>query len=194
MTRPTSFARPRLGLAALLVVAAGVAAACGAQATPSGAPSGSPAVTPTPAPSAPATPAPTPDPTATPAPSIPGQTVVDLDVALDHEVSVVVDDLTGKLAKASTGRAGDGMSVRWFDSEVVNVDDDSLRVTWVGLPRAEQIKLSITEKNGSFVLTFEQAAPPANSDATGYDRVLILDFETLVRSEEIEVVFVEAAA
>lgn len=187
MTRSTSFSRPRLGLAALLVVAAVVAAACGAPATP---PSGSP----TPAPSAPATPAPTPDPTGTPAPSIPGQTVVDLDVALEHEVSVVVDDLTGTLAKASTGRAGDGMSVRWFDSEVVNVDDDSLRVTWVGLPRAEQIRLSITERNGSFVLTFEQAAPPANSDATGYDRVLILDFETLVRSEDVEVVFVEAAA
>ena len=35
---------------------------------------------------------------------------------------------------ASSGHAGDGMSVRWHDVQVENVDDSTLRITWVCLP------------------------------------------------------------
>lgn len=171
------------GLLVALALAA-VVAACsgGAPASPS------PNPTAKPSPTAPATPAP-----ATPAPSgSPTAGVVDLDVATDHDVSVVIDDRGGVIVKAASGRAGDGMSVKWGDYEVVNLDADTVRVTWVGLPRDEQLKLVVSESGDGYELAFEQAAPPANSDAIGHDRVLVLDFEAPVRAEDVEVSFSEA--
>jgi hypothetical protein len=96
--------------------------------------------------------------------------------------------------KVVSVQAGDGMTVRWFDAEVVNLDEDSIRVTWVGLPRDEQLKLSISEQDGKLVLAFEQAAPPANSDATGFDRVLVIDFDAPVSADDVKVTFAEARA
>lgn len=178
-------ASPRLaGPAAIALLAiAAVVAACGsgAPASPSPNPSAKPS------PSAPASPAPSEQPSGTP-----GTGVVELDVATDHDVTVVIDDRGGAIVKAATGRAGDGMSVRWGNYEVVNVDADTIRVTWVGLPRDEQIKLVVSEAGDGYALAFEQAAPPANSDATGHDRVLVLDFESPVNAEDVTVSFSQA--
>lgn len=145
-----------------------------------------------PSPSAPASPVPSGSPVASPSPSEPGAIVVDLDVVTGHDVSVVVDDKSGKGVKFASGRGGDGMSVRWGDSKVENVDADTIRVTWVGLPRDEELKLTVSGDSAALELAFEQAAPPADSDAIGHDRVLVIDFAEPVNAEDVEVSFSEA--
>ena len=175
-------------LAVLVVVAGG---ALGRAADPDPTPSDRPSTPPSVAPSAPSSPQPTVEPTDDPAD---GPISVDLDNLTDHDVSVVIDDETGILDGAVSGKPGDGMSVRWFDVKVENLDSTTLRVVWVGLPRDEQVQLSISEDDGTYRLGFVQAAPPANSDALGYDRILILRFGTDVNADDVKVTFEEAAA
>ena len=179
-------------LAVLVVVAGG---ALGRAAEPSPAPSDRPSTPPTVAPSAPASPQPTVEPTAEPTDDpTDGPITVDLDNLTDHDVSVVIDDETGILDGAASGKPGDGMSVRWLDVKVENLDWTTLRVVWVGLPRDEHVQLSISEDDGTYRLGFVQAAPPANSDAVGYDRILVLRFDTDVTADDVEVTFEGAAA
>ena len=130
-------------------------------------------------------------PTVAPSPSTPvdGDVVVELDIATDHDVSVVVDDATGRIVAVRSGRAGDGMSVRWFDVKVENVDATTIRITWVGLPVDEEIALTVTESDGSIALDFAQAGPPAYSDAVGFDRVLEIEFDAAVDAADVEVTF-----
>ena len=117
-----------LAAVAILVLVAG--GAFGRGADPSPAPSSSPSSGPS-APSAPSTPQPTVEPTDEPSG---GPVDVDLENLTDHDVSVVVDDETGTLAGATSGKPGDGMSVRWFDSKVENLDGwDSLPCTFAGI-------------------------------------------------------------
>ena len=85
---------------------------------------------------------PTPAPTPTPPPSVPGS--VDLDNASGHDVSILIHDQVGDLVDAESGKPGDGMSVRWHDSIVENVDAGSIRVTWVGLPGDDVADLGIS--------------------------------------------------
>jgi hypothetical protein len=172
-----------IGLVALLAAACSVVGA-GDLPTPTDPP---PSPVPTQAPGG--------DPTTPPSPTpdVPGPVIVDLDIADEHDVSVYVDNDTGYPIRVSSGRAGDGMSVRWFDAEVVNVDESTLRVTWVGLPRDEQVRLTVSFDNGPLLLAFDQDAPPANSDATGYDRVLVLSFDTPVSADEVIFTFTQGA-
>jgi hypothetical protein len=170
----------------LLVVALlFVVAACGAVGASQPSPS-APVPSPTdPADEAPSVPAETPAAT-------PGSDAIDLDVADPHQVSVVISDPDGLVSGAGSGRAGDGMSVRWGDVQVENVDDDTLRVTWVGLPVDAEIRLAVGREGDAVSLAFTQPAPPANSDATGFDRVLVLDFATPVRGEDVTASFATA--
>jgi hypothetical protein len=173
-----------LAMSAVLVIVAG--GVFGRGVDPSPAPSDAP---PNP-PSMPSSPQPTVVPTDDPAD---GPIIVDLDSLTDHDVSVVIDDATGTLDGAVSGQPGDGMSVRWLDVKVENLDSKTLRVVWVGLPRDEQVQLSIAGDDGSYRLDFVQAAPPANSDAVGYDRILVLSFDTDVAADDVDVTFTEAA-
>ena len=142
-----------------------------------------------------ATPVATPTIAPTPAPArptaVPSESPTDGDIAVPlknltgDDVSVVIHDKTGALDVASSGTPGDGMSVRWFDVKVENIDDDTLRIVWVGLPRDEIVELAITETDGTIRLAFVQDAPPPDSDALGFDRVLELSFDGPVRSEEV---------
>ena len=158
---------------------------------------------PSPSPSAPSTPAPT-QPPASPAPSQPpaptqppvddpvdGEKEVQLDVADPNVVYVGVKDFTGQLVDATSGRAGDGMSVRWSELKVVNLDDDTQRLTWVGLPNDDPIKVVIAhfdgDPDGAPSIVLFRYAPPPNSDALGYDRVLDLHFEAPIRAEDFDV-------
>jgi hypothetical protein len=77
------------------------------------------------------------------------------------------------------------MSVRWFDVKVENIDADTLRIVWVGLPRDELVRLTVSSVDGQFRLHFVQDTPPANSDALGFDRILELSFDQPVRSEDV---------
>ncbi len=137
---------------------------------------------------------PSPQPTVVPSPPAGGLVTVDLDVATDHDVSVVIDDATGTIVKAASGRPGDGMSVRWFDSLVETVDAQSISVTWVGLPGDEQLELRVVERDGAINLDFLQGAPPAYSDATGFDRVLVITFDRPVDPADVVVTFTEATS
>jgi len=174
-----------LAMSAVLVIVAG--GVFGRGVDPSPAPSDAPANPP----SMPSSPQPTVVPTDDPGD---GPIVLDLDNLTDHDVSVVIDDATGTLDGAVSGQPGDGMSVRWLDVKVENLDSKTLRVVWVGLPRHEQVQLSIAGDDGSYRLDFVQAAPPANSDAVGYDRILVLSFDTDVAADDVDVTFKEAAA
>jgi hypothetical protein len=172
-----------LAVAAVLVLVAGGAFGRGVDPSPSPSAPSTPGTPSTPQPSvqpsAPSTPKPT------EAPSD-GPVKVDLDNETEHDVSVVIDDETGSLVGAVSGQPGDGMSVRWFDSIVENLDAKTLRVVWVGLPRDEELNLSITGKPGAYQLRLVQDAPPANSDAVGFDRILVLSFDTPVSAADIE--------
>ena len=199
MNRSSNISRVALPVAALfavlavLVVVAG--GALGRSADPSPTASDRPSTPPSAAPSAPSSPQPTVEPTAQPSDDpADGPITVDLDNLTDHDVSVVIDDETGILDGAVSGKPGDGMSVRWFDVKVENLDSATLRVVWVGLPRDEQVELSISEDDGKYHLGFVQAAPPANSDAVGYDRILVLRFDTDVNADDVKVTFEESAA
>lgn len=142
-----------------------------------------------PGPSAPPSAAPTPKPTPTPTPE-PNETPdgifnLDLDTVDDHDVTIVVDDTTGTVVKVSSGSPRDGMSVRWFDMLVENLDATTLRLTWVGLPVDETVRLFVSEEDGKLRLQFAQAAPPINSDAMGYDRILVVKFDGPVSADDV---------
>jgi hypothetical protein len=176
-------------IAVVAVVASGALGRAGnlPQPTPSPSPSGSPTSTPAPTPTA----EPSAEPSDEPAD---GVFDVDLDTVDDHDVSVVVDDATGSIVKVSSGSPVDGMSVRWSDMKIENVDATTLRLTWVGLPLDEQINLFVADVDGKLSLRFVQAAPPPYSDAMGYDRILVVTFDGPVSADHVEFSFEEASA
>jgi hypothetical protein len=171
-----------LAVVAVLILVAGGALGRGADPTPdrSPAPSVAPSVRPTPT----ATPSPTIKPTDGPSD---GPFKVELENLTDNDVAVIIDDESGTLTGAASGIPGDGMSVRWFDVLVENLDAETVRVVWVGLPRDEELTLSIAAEDGKYRLILTQAAPPANSDALGFDRILDLRFESPVAASDVHV-------
>lgn len=50
------------------------------------------------------------------------------------------------------------MSVRCAQSIVENVDDDTIRLTWVGLPQDDIVEMVVTEVGGRVVIAIDQAA------------------------------------
>jgi hypothetical protein len=173
------------GVASAIALAAFVAVACtGAAAEPSPSPSAPPVVSPSPDPSVEPSPQPSPDPS-----EAPQDLVVDLDTLARHDVSVVIDDQIDVVAGASSGKPGDGMSVRWFDAIVASLDDRTIAVTWVGLPVDELVGLQVTEYEGGIRLHFDESNPPLYSDAVGFDRVLVLEFGEPVGPDDVAVTF-----
>jgi hypothetical protein len=193
---PTGIAAPNLlifaaALVALVaiagcslgVVAAGASGAPDAPA-PIATPARAPALTPVPnGPSdVPPTGVPQPSPAATPlVPSTPQPGGVDgivipLDVFLPHDVQLAISDREGLIDQASSGQAADGMSVGWGQAIVRNAGPRTLEVTWTGIPRDELVTLVARSDGDRMLLRFGQEAPPANSDAMGADRIVVLTF------------------
>jgi hypothetical protein len=144
-----------------------------------------------PSPSSPA-PVVTPGPIATPVPSpVPSQPAADPDVIvledpLGHDVSVALDDDSGRVARARSGHPGDGMSVRWYAVKVSLVDDDTVRLTWVGLPGDVEIGVAVGEDGeGRLRIAITQPIPPRDSDALGVDRILELDLDGTVSADDV---------
>jgi hypothetical protein len=195
MPRSTLFPRNILPVAAVLAVVAVLILVAGGVlgrgADPSPERSPAPSIAPTVRPSATPSPSPTLKPTDGPSD---GPFKVELENLTDHDVAVVIDDETGTLTGAASGIPGDGMSVRWFDVRVENLDAETIRVVWVGLPRDEELTLSISADDGTYQLVVVQAAPPANSDAVGFDRILDLRFESPVAASDVNVTIEEAPA
>jgi hypothetical protein len=179
-----SLALPVSAIVLGLLVVAGVAGGALGRGADMGSPS--PSVNPsTPPSSAPSTP-PSAEPSVAPSEDpADGSVVVKLDIATAHDVSVVIDDETGDLVKASSGRAGDGMSVRWYTMQVENVDAETLRVTWSGYSVDDELELRVHEVDGKVALSLVQAGPLPNTDALGADRVLILEFDGPVSADDV---------
>ena len=152
-------------------------------ALPSAPPSTAPTHAPTPAPTTAPTPAPTTPPST--APGAGGSLSVDLENATGHKVSILIHDETGKVAGAVSGKPGDGMSARWHDAVVKNLDDHSIAITWAALPGDDVADLGIASNGGAYHLTMVQRGPMPYSDAMGEDRVLVLIFDAPVAAKNV---------
>ncbi len=86
-------------------------------------------------------------------------------------------DATGTVTAVTSGRTGDGMSVRWGDVIVQNVSSTVVRVTWVCLGQDDTIRIALVEDRDGYARSIDQKAPPANSDAIGFDRVIDIEFD-----------------
>lgn len=174
-----------IALAAVAVVAAIAFGALRAPADPGkDAPSPSPSapiVSPTPKPSAPPVVNPTPKPSD---PVVPEP--IDLDHPGGQKVAAIVTDESGRLVRATTGHPVSGMSVRWFEVKVENVDADTLRLTWVALPIADYVKVRISETDAGLGIVVLQPLPYENTDALGQDLVLVLDFDEAIDAADVE--------
>ena len=116
-----------------------------------------------------------------------GSLTVDLATESGHGVTLKIHDETGKVAKAVSGTPGDGMSIRWHDADVQNVDARTIAIKFAGFPRDEIVDLGIDAKNGQYLLTFVQAAPYPHTDAMGEDRIVVLTFEAPVSANDVVV-------
>ena len=151
---------------------------------------------------------PTPQPTATPtepAPTAPAPTVapsvvvptpqvglgpIRLAPASGSDVTVSIYDPAKLLNGAVAEQAEATMSVRWFEAILDATGPNSVRVTWVGFARDEEVRLEVGRTAaGKVVLHFVQQAPPPNSDGEGEDRILNLRFDEPVEPGDIEVTF-----
>jgi hypothetical protein len=170
-----------VALVLLVTVVAG--AVLGGSVTPNPGPSASPTLPPSAEPSEePISPPPSAEPSTPPA----GRFEVDLRNSSGHDLSIVIEDQTGLVVEAISGFPGDGMSVRWFDVAIENVDDRTVQITWAGLPGDGQAQLNVSRlEDGAFRLRFVQPVPPPNSDAMGEDRVLVLAFAEPVEAHQL---------
>jgi hypothetical protein len=150
-----------------------------------------PGATPSPGPSERPTAAPTSSPTLPPSERPGGQPgddlVVDLNNITGHEVTARITDESGALVGAASGTPGDGMSVRWYEAIVENVDDRTLRIVWVMLPMDGEVGVAITTAGDSVALRLVQPQPPDQSDAIGFDRVLVLRFNRPIAAGSVAV-------
>lgn len=144
----------------------------------------SPVASPTARPSAAPSAAPSISPSAAPND---GSLTVSLASASGHDVTLKIHDESGKVAKAVSGAPGDGMSIRWHDADVQNVDARTIAIKFAGFPRDEVVDLGIDAKGGQYLLTFVQAAPYPHTDAMGEDRIVILTFDAPVSANDVVV-------
>lgn len=173
-------------VAAVLVSRPAVAAPPAPSAPAAPSVSADPGRGPSPSPSAPAGPSnlPTASPTSVPSS---GPVAIKLQNATNHDVSLKIQNPDAVLTDARSGKPGDGMSVRWHDSLVVNLDDDTIEVTFVGLPQDEIVDLVVTSSGDGIHLTLVQTGPMPLSDAMGEDRVLVLSFADPVAAHDVSV-------
>jgi hypothetical protein len=184
-----------VAFALIVVLAAFAAVSAGGSPAPSDRPEPTPTVAPSPVPTdAPApTPVPTPEPTDAPeAPGDPlGEGIV-LDVADDHEVIVVIANASDTVTGARSGKAAEGMSVRWGDVAVENIDEDTLRRTWSSWLVDETITVAVAAQGDELLVTLTQKMPYENTDAMGGDRVLEIDLAQPFDADDVTAEFVAA--
>jgi hypothetical protein len=155
---------------------------------PSPVPSRAPVVTPSPAPVVTPGPVVTPEPVAIPEPTdgdddaIP--LTVDLETADGHDVYVDIIDRFGLLEAAASGHPGDGMSVEPYTLEIENLDERTLKLTWVDFGIDNALALHFFQDGK--VLVMVQPEPDGDVDAIGFDRELILTFEQPISADDIE--------
>lgn len=205
--RPATLSIVGLAIAAAAVVAvaanpgrAGAAPGASASATPTASASAvpprsthapTPASTPssTPAPVI-ATLAPTEDPSVDPSDG--GQDAIPMNLDLEtfdgHAVSLDIVDRTGSIMSATSGRPGDGASVEAYTVEVVNVDDRTIRLTWIDYPIDNRLALFVDQVDGRVQLLLVQPEPSGATDSIGFDRQLNLTFDHAVDASTVRAI------
>ena len=152
------------------------------------APSRAPVVTPTPAPIVTPGPVVEPDPVANPEPTDGGDDAMPLTVDLEttdgHDVYVDIVDRYGLLESAESGHPAEGMSVEPFTLEIENLDERTLKLTWVDFGIDNALELHFFQEGKVFVMV--QPDPDGDVDAMGFDRELILTFEEPISADDIE--------
>lgn len=174
---PATFSRRLVATTAGIIALAVLLAVLGSAALGrSGAPSASP--TPSPSPTAPIS---------SPEPSAPTDRPVVIEDPTGHDITVDVDDRSGAVTGVTSSRPTVGMSVRWSESIVENVDDRTIRITWAGYPRDEAVAMIVDEDPSGFSIRIGQGMPYPNTDAMGQDRILVIAFEEPVDAADVAV-------
>ena len=201
--RPATLSIVGLAIAAAAVVAvaanpgpAGAAPGASANASPTALASAvpprptsipTPASTPDPVIS---TPVPTPDPSLEPSDA--GQDAMPINLDLDtfdgHAVSLDIVDRTGSMTSATSGRPGDGASVEAWTVEVVNVDDRTIRLTWIDYPIDNRLALFVDEVDGRLQLLLVRPEPRGETDSIGFDRQVDLTFDHAVDASTVRAI------
>jgi hypothetical protein len=142
-----------------------------------------PVVTPAPAVTpAPVTPAPVVTPEASDGDELP--TIVDLETADGHDVTVDISDIADLLDGAESGHPREGMSVEPYTLQIENLDERTLKLTWVDFGIDNE--LALYRFQDGKILVMVQPEPTTEVDATGHDRELILTFREPVSAGNIE--------
>lgn len=157
---------------------------------PSASPS-APAVTPKPTtgPTSKPTQAPTPEPTDGGSDAMPIK--VDLDNVTGADVYVDIVDETGLLTGGASGKPGDGVSVDYRTLQVENIDPKTLKLTWSDYPIDSALALTIDRFDGDVRLLLARPEPTTETDAMGFDRVLILTFSEPISAADVTAVVQE---
>lgn len=112
---------------------------------------------------------------------------VDLDIDTPHDVYVDIFDRTGRLIDARSGPSSDGgASVEPYRLRVENVDERTLRLTWVDYPIDNALQLYVSGEGDGLRLVLVQPEPTGDTDSYVSDRVLILEFEDEVSADDVE--------
>ena len=131
---------------------------------------------------------PEPRPVATPEPTDDGDDAmpitVDLETADGHDVHVDIVDRYGLLESAESGHPAEGMSVEPYTLEIENLDERTLKLTWVDFAIDNALALHFFQDGRVLVLV--QPEPAGDVDAMGHDRELILTFEEPISADDIE--------
>jgi hypothetical protein len=111
-------------------------------------------------------------------------TIVDLDTADGHDVSVDLSEIVDLLDGAESGHPAEGMSVEPYTLEIENLDERTLKLTWVDFGIDNELALYRFQDGKVFVMV--QPEPTTDVDALGFDRELILTFKEPISAGDIE--------
>ena len=128
-----------------------------------------------------------PDPTVAPEPTddmVDVPTVINLETADGHDVTVDLSEIAHLLDGAESGHPADGMSVEPYTLSIENLDERTLKLTWVDFGIDNKLALYLFQDGK--VLVMVQPEPTTDVDAIGFDRELILTFKEPVSADDIE--------
>ena len=111
-------------------------------------------------------------------------TIVDLETADGHDVSVDLSEIVDLLDSAESGHPAEGMSVEPYTLHIENVDERTLKLTWVDFGIDNELALYRFQDGKALVLV--QPEPTTDVDAVGFDRELILTFKEPISAGDIE--------
>lgn len=129
----------------------------------------------------------TPEPSDAPEPTedaVDVPTVIDLETADGHDVTVDLSEIVHLLDAAESGRPGDGMSVEPHTLKIENLDERTVKLTWVDFGMDNE--LALYRFQDGKVLVMVQPEPTTDVDAVGFDRELILTFKEPVSAGDLQ--------